>query len=233
MKQEKVIIEAKYATFRLSTGVDDLQVEVKNLKTELSAAKTKLSRLNIEYENLSDKHEKLKLKSVIAQQKSSSTDAGVQTDVQTSSATFVDQMDWNKAQRRVEKYKKAYEDLVKVNKELRREYDEKLAKSIEGANLLDEIRPKYDQYKRLCTARLDEIKELKQKLANTGENETELKSELEVLKKQLNECYEHVTIYKRKYEHAKSICDSRKRTIENLEKQRRDGTHNNENVPVN
>lgn len=142
-------------------------------------------------------------------------------------------MDWNKVIRRVEKYKKAYEDLVKVNKELKNEYDEKLAKSIEGANLLEEIRPKYDQYKRLCTARLDEIKELKQKVANSGKNETELKSELEAMKKQLKEYNDQIVIYKRKYEHAKSICDSRKRTIENLEKQRRDGTQNNENVPVN
>ena len=80
---------------------------------------------------------------------------------------------------------------------------------------------------------MDEIKELKQKVANSGKNETELKSELEALKKQLKEYYDQAATYKRKYENAKSICDSRKRTIENLEKQRRDGTQNNENVPVN
>lgn len=241
MKQEIVIIEAKYATFRLSTGVDDLQAEIKALKAELSTTKSKLSRVNIDYENLLDKHEKLKLKSVIAQQKL--TDAIVQTDVPRSGATFVDQMDWDKVSRRAEKYKKAYEDLANTYnqitakyEQLRKEYDDKLAKSIETAKLLDEIQPKYSNMKRVCNTRWDQIQEFQQKIANFEKNEAEMKSQIDELKKQsvtLKESSEEVTRYKRKYDAAKGICDSRKSEIERLRKLLSDSAKNNENIPVN
>lgn len=236
LKQEIVIIEAKYATFRLSTGVDDLQAEIKALKTELSTNKSKLSRVNIDYENLLDKHEKLKLKSVIAQQKTSSTDAVTQTDVPRSGATFVDQMDWDKVSRRAEKYKKAYEELANKYEQLKKEYDDKLAKSIETAKLLDEIQPKYSNMKRVCNTRWDQIQDFQQKIANFEKNEAEMNSQIDALKKQLvtlKETSEEVTRYKRKYEAAKGICDSRKLEIERLRKLLSDSAKNNENIPVN
>lgn len=243
MKQEIIIIESRFAEFRRSTGVDDLQAEIKDLKAELSTTKSKLSRVNIEYENLLDKHEKLKLKSVIAQQKISSMDAVVQTDVPRSGATFVDQMDWDKVSRRAEKYKKAYEDLANTYNQvtakydqLKKEYDDKLAKSIETAKLLDEIQPKYSNMKRICNTRWDQIQEFQQKIANFEKNEAEMKSQMDALKKQLvtlKETSEEVARYKRKYDAAKGICDSRKSEIERLRKLLSDSAKNNENIPVN
>lgn len=243
MKQEIIIIESRFAEFRRITGVDDLQAEIKDLKAELSTTKSKLSRVNIEYENLLDKHEKLKLKSVIAQQKISSMDAVVQTDVPRSGATFVDQMDWDKVSRRAEKYKKAYEDLANTYNQvtakydqLKKEYDDKLAKSIETAKLLDEIQPKYSNMKRICNTRWDQIQEFQQKIANFEKNEAEMKSQMDALKKQLvtlKETSEEVARYKRKYDAAKGICDSRKSEIERLRKLLSDSAKNNENIPVN
>lgn len=245
MKQELVIIEAKYATFRLSTGVDDLQAEVKALKQELSTTKSKLSRLNIDYENILDKHEKLKLKSVMAMQKTSSIDATVQTDAPWSAGatTFVDQMDWDKIRRRTEKYKKAYEDVVQNYNKLKAKYEqqkieheEESAKSLETARLWDEIQPKYSNMKRLCNTRWDQIQEFQRKIANFEKNETALKAELSVLQNQMvtfKETTDELIRYKRKYEAAKDICDKRKMEIERLRKLATDGNPNNENVPVN
>lgn len=223
--------------------MDDLQAEVKALKAELSTTKTKLNRQNTDFENLLDKHEKLKLKSVIALQKTSTIDATVQTDVPRSGATFVDQMDWDKINRKADKYKKAYEELVnKYNQlkvkyeQLKDEYDEKSTKGIETAKLLDEIQPKYSNMKRICNSRWDQIQELQRKIVNFEKNELEMNSELNALKKQLvsfKETSEELSRMKRKYEIAKNICDSRLAENERLRKLTSDSTKNNENVPVN
>lgn len=185
----------------------------------------------------------MKLKSVIAQQKASSTDATVQTDIPRSGATFVDQMDWDKVSRRAEKYKKAYEDLVTTYnllkakyEQLKKEYDEKSIKGIETAKLLDEIQPKYSNMKRICNSRWDQIQEFQRKVANFEKSEAEMKLEIDAMKKQLvtfKETSEELARFKRKYEVAKSICDSRKIEIERLRKFTNDDTKNNENVPVN
>lgn len=242
LKQEIIIIEARYATFKMSTGVDDLKAEVKTLKTELLTTKTKLSRLNSDFDSLSDKHEKLKLKSVIAQQKLPSTNASMQTESTKTGATFVDQMDWERVNRRLEKYKKRNEELVNSYNQLKgklemvkSDLDQKSAKCIETAKLLEEIQPKYSGMKRICNHRWDQIEEFKKKIANHEKNEVEMKDIIETLKQELagiKEAMTELTKYKRKYEAAKGICDSRRLEIERLNRLINDG-QNNENVPVN
>lgn len=236
-----VIIEAKYATFRLSTGVDELQAEVKTLKAELSATKTKLSRINIDYENLCDKHEKLKVKSAIASYKPSLSDAIVQTDASKTNPTFIDQIDFERINRKAEKYKKAYEEVVTNYNALKSKYEnmkaeleEKSAKCNEAAKLLDEIQPKYANMKRICNHRWDEIEEFKKRIAEFEKNEVEMKSQLKTMNTNLagfKETTKELVRFKQKYEVAKGICDNRRIEIERLNKLI--NAPNNENIPVN
>lgn len=236
LRQENVIIEARFATFKLSTGVDELKEQVKTLKDELSTYKSKYSRLNVDYENLTDRYGELKVKSAIAQQKPSTADNHTQTDPPKFGATFVEQMDLQRAVQRAEKYKKAYEQAVTTFNELKTKYEQLEAKHIEMVKLLEEIQPKYKETKRICNYRWNVIGELEAAKTELQQREAALKAELNTLKEQLI-TFENTTKeldrFKRKYDVAKGICDGRRLEIERLSKIIQEKSTNNENVPQN
>lgn len=205
--------------------------------------KEKFCCLNRDHENLVEKYEKLKLKSVIAQQKPPSSDATMQTDAPPIAASFVDQMDWDRVNRRIEKYKMAYEGNVANYKQLKEnydrmklEFDEKSAKCAELAEWMEEIKPKYSNMKRLCNSRYDQITEFKARIAIFEKNEIEMKQQIDTLNQSLikfKETTEEVVRYKRKYEVAKQICDSRRMELERLNRIVKENSQNIENVAVN
>lgn len=202
MKQDLVIIEARYATFRLSTGVDQLIAEVKTLKSDLSTAKSKLNRMNIDHESLQDKYEELKVKMAIKLQKPATNDASVQPDGQLTGATFVEQMNWERLNQRAEKYKKAYGEILTNFNQLKATYDQLKSgqKSSSAAGETADnslLKMEYEQLK------LDHEKSMKKHL----------------------EAAEFVDKFKAKYEATKNICNSRleqihefKQTIDNFER---------------
>lgn len=184
---------------------------MKKLKSELNATQHKLNRANCERDMIKEQHEELKLKSAIAKHKPSTIDAAVQTDGSKTGATFVETMDWEHINRRAEKYKKAYGDVVTSYNELREKYG-KLISNENGvtaynalklkydqlkvqydktAKTMSELESKYGETKRICNARFEKMEEYERKIADYKQNVATLNSELGALN-QINEKYEQL-----------------------------------------
>lgn len=236
LQQENYIIEARFATFKLSTGVDGLKEQVKKLKEDLSTFKSKYSRLNIDYEDVKEKYEQLKIKHSIVIQKPSMTDAFSQTDPPKFGATFVEQMDLQRAIQRAEKYKKAYDQAAKTFNELKEKYIKLDAEHSEMSKVLEEMKPKYTETKRICNHRYTVIMDLEKAKEELQQSEAALKAELDVLKEKLvqfEEIKNELSLYQRKYDMAKKICDNRRHEIVRLTTLLEENGVNNENVPQN
>lgn len=232
LREEKIIIESKYAVFRKSTGVDDLIAQVKTLKSELNDINHKLNRANVENDIYKRKIDELEIKSAIAQQKPSTVDAHVQTDCTKSGATFVEQMDWERVNRRAENYKKHYQEAATAHNELKGKYEklktklgtshddstfnelktkyedlqsqyqEVLAQNQETSKTMEELQWKYTETKRICNARFDEIKKYKEQL-EMNLTKAEMQVSGEAAYNQLNVKYEEL---KSKYDATLKKC---------------------------
>lgn len=244
LKEEKLIIETRYAVFRKSTGVDDLLAEVKTLKTELNTITHKLNRANVEITIYKQDNENLKLKQKIALEKPSTADAYVQTEK--NGATFVEQMDWERVNGRAEHYKKHYQEVVFAYNELKEKYKKHNELIIQHENLkiqhqekikaMEELQWKYTQTKRICESRLDDINKCKEQIemnftksemVASGEpaynelrvNYDELKAKHETTLKKCRETAELLDEIKEKYRISKLINDTSSNDIEKLKQE--------------
>lgn len=233
MRKEKIIVEAKFATFKLSTGVDELKDKVKALQQDVSNFKAKYNSLKYDYDHVNDKYEELKVRSAVAQQKPTTVDEFSQTDPPKFGATFVEQMDLQRAVQRAEKYKKAYEQTVTAYNELKPKYEQLEAKHKELSDFWTLTKPKYTETKRICNNRLTKIQELENAKLDLQRSEAALTAELIILKEKFAETLKELDRFKRKYEMAKKLCDNRRLDIERLTKAVEEGSANNENVPHN
>lgn len=233
LRKEKIIVEAKFATFKLSTGVDELKDKVKALQQDVSNFKSKYNSLKYDYDDVNDKYEKLKVRSAIAQQKPSTVDEFSQTDPPKFGATFVEQMDLQRAVQRAEKYKKAYEQTVTTYNELKPRYEQLKAKHKELSDYKTQTEPKYTETKRICNYRLTVIQDLENAKLDLQRSEAALTAELAILKEKFAETLKDLDRFKRKYEVAKNICDSRRLDIERLTKAVKERSANDENVSRN
>lgn len=240
LRKEKIIVEAKFATFKLSTGVDELKDKVKALQQDVSNFKAKYNSLKYDHDDVNDKYEKLKVRSAIAQQKPPTVDEFSQTDPPKCGATFVEQMDLQRAVQRAEKYKKAYEQTVTAYNELKPKYKQLEAKYKELSDSSTIMEKKYTETKRICNNRFTMIQDLEKAKLDLQRSEAALTAELTILKEKfanLNEKFaetsKELDRFMRKYEMAKKICEIRKLDIDRLNKTVQEQSANNENVPRN
>lgn len=224
LRQDIVIKDARYFTFRRDTGVDTLNEEIAHLKSSLTSTKTELNVLKSNFERLTDKYNTLKLKNSMT--KCTTAEVFVQTDDQVQSIggrTFSSNMDLQHAIERAEKYKRAYlskeEEYLKIKEafgkvkkkymELTAECESKSGQTVQSAKRLDDICVKYSHIKQVCVHRLERINALEKEKAIIEEEMSKLK---------------------KKYDMSKQLLQTRSTEFE--ESRRRDLT-NNENIPDN
>lgn len=194
LEKAKFIAEARYNTFRFDTGVDELREQLKKLKLKLETAEHSLGLKTLDCNDFKEECEKLKIQLAAQQnEKPKTCDAKVQTDLQTG-ATFVQQMNWEQANARAEKYKDAYLEAVKMYHDIRSTQKE-----------LNAEKSKLEAEKSTLEAKYNE---LNAELENVRTKSGGVDKEMEMLRS--------------KYNNTKIICEQRRITLQKYEQNQKD-----------
>lgn len=239
MKQEKTIFQAKYNVLLENSGVNSLQREVKSLKTKIEEYKSQLSETKYYYDEIQAKYDELKLKTDMQTEKSAAviaTDTFTQTEPMTG-ATFVEQMDWDRVNKRAETYKTEYQNVVRTYNglkesyiKLRTEHEQTLANSNDLTKRMNQLQLKYDATKEICNNRFKLLKENDVKIAESERqiaelevNEAKLKEEMVALKQMLEkgnheQCKLDYDELKEQYSKNIKICSDTAKTLDDIKR---------------
>lgn len=199
LTQEKIIINAKYNVLLENSGVNSLQREIKSLKSKIEDYKSKLSETNYYYDDVKAKYDKLKLEMDMQKEKAAATttsDTFTQTEPMTG-ATFVEQMDWDRVNKRAETYKTQYQTVVRAYNSLKESattLQTQYNQNLENWQRMNQLQGKYERTKNLCNNRFEVLKENERKIAESEQkinelkqNEAKLQNEMATLKHLLEE----------------------------------------------
>lgn len=179
LRQDIILKDAQFSSFKMYTGVDSLKKANEKLKDDKSKLDTQYITLTAKYKVLVEKYEHLQLKHEMATTKPNALDGSTQTDVQPAQASanglpFCASMDLLHAKERAENYKKAYfekekelKELKNVHGKLQDEYDsiikQNVSTSTEHENMCRKIadqlslaHDKYNKVKQIAEHRRNE-----------------------------------------------------------------------------
>lgn len=208
-----------------NSGVNSLQREIKSLNAKIEEYKVKISQTTYYYDEIRTKYEELKIKTDMIMDKPVTAESSSQTEPMTG-ATFVEQMDWDRVNKRAENYKTQYFKLLDEYKNKEAQYKQNVAKLSELNRRMDGLQWKYNQTKEICNNRLTLLNENQVKITECEQNEARLKAELDALKQTLQQTPENSVAYNQfksqynelKEQHSKAIqkCQEAANTLGNL-----------------
>lgn len=185
-----------------NSGVNSLHREIKALKAKIEEYKDENRKLTYYHDDVRKKYDEarkendeLKIKAEMCMEKAATAAASTQTEPMTG-ATFVEQMDWDRVNRRAENYKSHYQQAMQAFHEA-----EKNLKKSEAERIM--IQSKYGKVKEICNQRfivLEEnqakIAEYEQKIHEFHQNEVRLQNELVVLRQSMQQTPEDTVAFR-------------------------------------
>lgn len=183
-----------------NSGVNALQREIKSLQAKIEEYKVEISKTTYYYDQIRAKYDELKLKTDMNMEKPATTDTSSQTEPMTG-ATFVEQMDWGRVNKRAENYKalylkvsREYKEVDENFKKMETQYNQNVANWNDLNGRMNVLQWKYDQTKEICNNRLTLLNENKVKITESEkrinelqQNEARLKVELDSVKQSLKQ----------------------------------------------
>lgn len=193
MKQEKTIVQAKLNVHLENSGVNSLQREIKALKAKIEEYKVKIRETTYYHDEIRAKYDELKIKTDMIMEKPATIDGSSQTEPMTG-ATFVEQMDWDRVNKRAESYKSQYYKVLdeykaadENYKKMEAQYNKNTADLKDVNSRMNVLQWKYNQTKEICNNRLIVLNENEAKITEYEQNEARLKTELDALKQSLRQ----------------------------------------------
>lgn len=188
MKTENTIFQAKYRALCDNSGLTQLNADKKSLQTKVEEYKLELSRMNYQYKDIQAKYDELKLKADMNMdmRNSATAEAFAQTEPMTG-ATFVEQMDWNRANERAEFYKTNYQECARAHNKLRENYKalvkQNADQKAENEKTFQNLTEAYEKTKNSCKVYYEKISEYERKITKLKQNEGKMEDEMIELKK--------------------------------------------------
>lgn len=164
LERELYIQKARNRALSEQFGINDLKDEVKQLKRNLEDVKSELHRSKYDNDELQKKYDELKLRTDMEMQKPSTADASTETQPM-KGATFVEQMDWDRVNKRAEDYKTYYTSCARQFEALKEKHKEVVKQNSHLSTQLNGLQGKYKQTRDICDNRLVTLNQNSEEIA--------------------------------------------------------------------